>query len=155
MQKPLLKTLLTEPSANPFIQFLRYVFVGGISFLVDAGVLWLFARAGMHYLLAACFGFIAGLCCNFLLSRALVFRAQTPRVGRALEFFGYALIGLIGLGLTEALLYFFTEIVHFHYMLSKVVASAVVLFWNFLARKLLLYRNSKADASAASASSRS
>ena len=46
MQKPLLKTLLTEPSANPFIQFLRYVFVGGISFLVDAGVLWLFARAG-------------------------------------------------------------------------------------------------------------
>ena len=149
MQKPLLKTLLTEPSANPFVQFLRYVFVGGVSFLVDAGVLWLFARAGIHYLLAACFGFIAGLCCNFLLSRALVFRAQTPRVGRALEFFGYAVIGLIGLGLTEALLYVFTETVHLHYMLSKVVASAVVLFWNFLARKFLLYRSEKADASAA------
>ena len=144
MQKPLLKTLLTEPSANPLVQFLRYVFVGGISFLADASVLWLFTQTGMHYLLAACFGFVAGLCCNFLLSRALVFRAQTPRVGRALEFLGYAVIGLIGLGLTEALLYFFTEIAHFHYMLSKVVASAVVLFWNFLARKFLLYRSEKA-----------
>jgi putative flippase GtrA len=143
MQKPLLKTLLTEPTTRPIIQFFRYVFVGGCSFLVDAGVLWLFARAGMHYLLAACFGFVAGLLCNFLLSRALVFRAQTARVGRALEFAGYALIGLIGLGLTEALLYFFTEIVRFHYMFSKVVASAVVLFWNFFGRKLLLYRNEK------------
>jgi putative flippase GtrA len=145
MQKQLLKTLFSEPTTNPILQFFRYLFVGGCSFLVDAGVLWLLARAGMHYLLAACFGFVAGLCCNFLLSRALVFRAQTPKVGRMLEFLGYALIGLIGLGLTEALLYFFTEIVHFHYMLSKVVASAVVLFWNFLARKVFLYRREKTE----------
>ena len=74
-----------------------------------------------------------------------MFRAQTPRVGRALEFLGYAVIGLIGLGLTEALLYFFTEIVHFHFMLSKIVASAVVLFWNFFARKVFLYRREKAE----------
>ena len=145
MQKQLLKTLFTEPTTNPLLQFFRYFFVGGCSFLVDAGLLWLFAHAGMHYLLAAFFGFVAGLCCNFLLSRALVFRAQTPRVGRALEFLGYAVIGLIGLGLTEALLYFFTEIVHFHFMLSKIVASAVVLFWNFFARKVFLYRREKAE----------
>jgi len=99
----------------------------------------------MHYLLAACFGFVAGLVFNFLLSRALVFRAETARVGRLLEFAGYALIGLVGLGLTEALLYFFTEIVQFHYMISKVVASAVVLFWNFFARKVILYRSEKTN----------
>lgn len=152
MQKLSLRALFMEPTQHPFIQFFRYVFVGGVSFLVDAGILWLFARAGMHYLLAAFFGFVAGLCCNFLLSRALVFRAQTPRVGRALEFLGYAVIGLIGLGLTEALLYFFTEIVSLHYMLSKVVASAVVLFWNFFARKLLLYQGNKEKSNASSES---
>lgn len=143
MEKPLLKTLLTEPTTNPLVQFFRYVFVGGCSFVVDAGVLWLLAHMGMHYLYAACFGFAAGLFCNFILSRALVFRAQSARVGRVLEFAGYALIGLIGLGLTEALLYFFTEIVLFHYMISKVIASAVVLFWNFFGRKHLLYRSEK------------
>jgi putative flippase GtrA len=143
MQKSLLKTLFLEPTTHPLIQFFRYVFVGGCSFLVDAGVLWLCVQLGLHYLVAACFGFVAGLICNFVLSRALVFRAETPRVGRVLEFAAYALIGLIGLGLTELLLYFFTEIVLFHYMISKVIASAVVLFWNFLARKLLLYRGNR------------
>ena len=143
MEKPLLKRLFSEPTTQPFIQFFRYVFVGGCSFLVDAGVLWLCVHAGLHYLVGACFGFVAGLVCNFLLSRALVFRAQEARVGRLLEFAGYALIGLVGLGLTEALLYFFTEIVLLHYMLSKVIASAIVLFWNFFARKVLLSRRAK------------
>ena len=76
MEKPLLKRLFSEPTTQPFIQFFRYVFVGGCSFLVDAGVLWLCVHAGLHYLVGACFGFVAGLVCNFLLSRALVFRAQ-------------------------------------------------------------------------------
>ncbi|MDD4311960.1 MAG: GtrA family protein [Eubacteriales bacterium] len=134
------KKLFIEPTAKPFIQFFRYVFVGGCSFLVDAGVLWLCVRAGLYYLIAAIVGFIAGLIINFFLSRALVFRAQEARVGRVFEFVAYALIGLIGLGLTEALLYFFTDILHVFYMISKVIASAIVLFWNFLARKLLLYR---------------
>jgi putative flippase GtrA len=141
MLKHIFRQLFTEPTTKPLVQFFRYVFVGGCSFLVDAGVLWLCVQIGMHYLIAACFGFVAGLVCNFILSRALVFRAQTARVGRALEFAAYALIGLIGLGLTEALLYFFTDILHVFYMISKVIASAVVLFWNFLARKLLLYKN--------------
>jgi len=141
MEKHLFRQLFTEPTTKPFIQFIRYVFVGGCSFLVDAGVLWLCVHAGMHYLVAACFGFVVGLACNFALSRALVFRAQTARVGRVLEFAAYALIGLIGLGLTEALLYFFTDLLHVYYMISKVIASAVVLFWNFFARKILLYKN--------------
>ena len=145
MEKPLLKRLFSEPTTQPFIQFFRYVFVGGCSFLVDAGVLWLCVHAGLHYLVGACFGFVAGLVCNFLLSRALVFRAQEARVGRVLEFVAYALIGLVGLGLTEALLYFFTEIVLLHYMLSKVIASAIVLFWNFFARKILLYQRAKQE----------
>ena len=141
MEKPLFKRLFTEPTTQSLIQFFRYVFVGGGSFLVDAGMLWLCVHLGMHYLFGACIGFVAGLLCNFLLSRALVFRAQAARVGRVLEFAGYALIGLIGLGLTEVLLYCFTEIVQLHYMLSKVIASAVVLFWNFFARKILLYQS--------------
>jgi len=141
MEKHLLKQLFTEPTTKPIIQFFRYVFVGGCSFLVDAGVLWLCVHAGMHYLVAACFGFVVGLITNFFLSRALVFRAQAAKVGRIMEFGACALIGLVGLGLTEALLYFFTDVLHVFYMVSKVIASAIVLVWNFSARKLLLYKN--------------
>lgn len=141
MQQQFFRKLFIDPTAKPLVQFFRYVFVGGCSFLVDAGVLWLCVQMGLYYLVAACFGFIAGLICNYFLSRALVFRAQEVRVGHTVEFLVYALIGLIGLGLTEVLLYFFTDILHVFYMISKVIASAVVLFWNFLARKLILYKN--------------
>ena len=32
------------------------------------------------------------------------------------------------------------DILHLHYMLSKVIATLLVLFWNYIARKKLLYR---------------
>ena len=38
-------------------------------------------------------------------------------------------------------MYVLTEIAGIYFMLSKVVAAAIVLIWNFVARKLVLYRN--------------
>lgn len=140
MQKLTWKQLVSEPTNDPVIQFVRYVFVGGCSFLVDAGVLWLITRTGLHYLIAAIFGFVAGLLCNYFLSKLFVFQKEAARVTPFVEFLAYAIIGLIGLALTEALLFFFTDIVHLYFMISKVISAAIVLIWNFLARKLLLYR---------------
>ena len=45
------------------------------------------------------------------------------------------------LGMTELILFLFTDGLSLHYMLSKAIATAVVLVWNYLARKLLLYKN--------------
>ena len=48
-------------------------------------------------------------------------------------------VGIIGLGLTEGLMWFFTDLVGLHYMLSKLVTAALVLLWNFIARKIILF----------------
>ena len=48
-----IKNLFKTPTDNTFIQFFRYLFVGGIAFLVDAGSLFLLELAGLHYLMAA------------------------------------------------------------------------------------------------------
>jgi len=45
---------------------------------------------------------------------------------------------VVGLLFTEALLYIFTEWVHIHYMISKIIATIIVFFWNFFARKLFI-----------------
>jgi putative flippase GtrA len=68
-----LTKLLYEFTQNPFLQFFRYVFVGGSAFCVDAGTLFLLQRAGVHYLLAAAAAFLLGLVVNFLLSKRFVF----------------------------------------------------------------------------------
>ena len=137
-----LKGIFLTPTKNGFLQFFRYLFVGGIATVVDWGVLMgLTELLQLHHLVSAIFAFVAGLGTNFLLSKLLVFRASEAKTNSLLEFLGYALIGVIGLGMTELIMFLFTDGLSLHYMLSKAIATAVVLVWNYLARKLLLYKN--------------
>ena len=137
-----LKGIFLTPTKNGFLQFFRYLFVGGIATVVDWGVLFALTELlQLHYLVSAVFAFVAGLGTNFLLSKLLVFSANEAKANAVLEFLGYALIGLVGLGITELMMFLLTHSLSLHYMLSKAVATAVVLVWNYLARKILLYKN--------------
>ena len=57
------------------------------------------------------------------------------------EFIVYAIIGVIGLALTEGLMVLMLEVIGIYYMIAKVIAAIIVLLWNFIARKVLLYTN--------------
>ena len=134
-----LNTLMVAKSGRLSVQFVRYSFVGGLAFLVDFGTLWGLAHfAGIHYLLAAGAGFVLGLAVNYMLSVLWVF--DTHRVsGRQLEFLLFAIIGLVGLGMTELFMYLFTDLGHVHYLLSKILTAILVYAWNFLARRFMLF----------------
>jgi putative flippase GtrA len=140
------RTLFIEPTNRLVIQAFRYVFVGGIAFVADWLTLFGLARIGLHYLLAAALAFLVGLTVNYFLSKKFVFVEDPEKVNKKVEFLMYGLIGLAGLLLTEGLMYLFTDILSLHYLLSKVVAAIIVLGWNFIARKMILYR--KADKNA-------
>lgn len=129
------------PTKNGFLQFFRYIFVGGIATVVDWGALFLLTEcAQIYHLTSAVFAFIAGLITNFILSKLLVFKASEARVNGVFEFVSYAMIGAVGLGITELIIVLFTNGLKIHYMISKAIATAVVLVWNYMARKLLLYK---------------
>lgn len=132
--------LFVDATHNIWIQLFRYGFVGGIAFVADAGCLFLLELTGMSYLLAAAFAFGVGLLVNFALSKALVFKGSATKSSTGTEFVVFLITGVIGLGLTEVLMYVFTERLSFYFMVSKVIAAAIVLIWNFVARKVILYR---------------
>lgn len=135
-----LKGLFLTPTKNGFLQFFRYLFVGGIATVVDWGVLLALTElVGIHEMISAAFGFVAGLATNYLLSKLLVFRANEANARGVLEFLGYALIGLMGLGITELLLWIGARF-SLHYMVLKAIATVVVLAWNYLARRFWLYK---------------
>ena len=135
--------LFRRPTANAMVQFFRYAFVGGFAALVDWGVVWLVEHMGAHYQVGVVFGFFAGLAVNYLLSKLLVFQMETARTGAGGEFLGYALIGAAGLLITMGLMHVFTEWVGLYFMVSRIIATFIVLIWNFAARKLLLYHGGK------------
>lgn len=142
MNPGFLRSIWIEPTQNLFIQMFRYGFVGGIAFVADSGVLYILEHLFFHYLIAGIFGFLVGLTVNYFLSKAFVFAKEKAPVGHRVEFLTYGIIGLMGLGLTELLMYLFTEYGALHFMFSKAIAAALVLVWNFTARKMLLYRRS-------------
>lgn len=133
-----LKSLFITKTNNTFIQFFRYIFVGGVAFLADGGSLFLITTIGVNYLISVIFAFVIGLAVNYGLSKLLVF--ENSNVNGKIEFLVYGIIGVIGLGFTEIIMYVLTEIAGLYFMVSKVIATIIVLVWNFVARKITLYR---------------
>jgi putative flippase GtrA len=138
-EKLSLSTILTKNS-NVAVQFVRYIVVGGIAFLFDFSFLYVFTnRAHIHYLISAALSFLIGLCVNYLLSIFWVFDKRRLE-NRMAEFSIFALIGLVGLGFNEGLMWFFTGVVGLYFMYSKLISTFFVLLWNFASRKLILFR---------------
>jgi putative flippase GtrA len=134
------RKLVKDQTDKTSVQLFRYVFVGGAAFIVDFGSLFIFTEFfGIYYLISAAIAFILGLIANYVLSVNWVFNRRT--LGNAkLEFGVFALIGVIGLFLNEIFIWFFTDYLHIYYLLSKIIAAAIILFWNFFARKITLFR---------------
>lgn len=139
MFNKLIQKAFIEKTDNWFIQLFRYFFVGGFAFLVDYGLLVLLTEVfGLHYLVSATISFLAGLVVNYLLSTSWIFRKSTLE-NKWAEFLIFAVIGVVGLGLNNLLLYLFTDKLHIHYMISKLLTTAIVMIWNFGARKVILF----------------
>lgn len=136
--KNLYNKLLVDKTDNFVIQLIRYTFVGGFAFVVDFGLLWVLTEwAGLHYVLSATCSFAAGLLVNYFISTMWVFESKMK--SKTMEFAAFALIGVVGLGLNDLFIWTFTELMHVHYMLSKLVTAILVYLWNFLARKYFVF----------------
>jgi putative flippase GtrA len=120
-------------------QFIRYLCVGGFSFLIDFACLYyLTEHVGWYYLVSATLAFCVGLTTNYLFCLAWVFDFRRMP-NRWHEFMVFSAIGLIGLLLNNLLLWLLTEHAGLYYLVSKIVATAAILFFNFSLRRWLLF----------------
>lgn len=135
----MLNKLFKGMTDNIFLQFFRYIFVGGTAFVVDFFFLYFFSDiCGIYYLISAVMSFIISVLVNYIMSTKWVFNQRNIE-NKVLEFNLFILISTIGLIFTEILLYFFTDIVGLYYLISKIISAIIVLIWNFLARRVMFY----------------
>lgn len=124
-------------------QLVRYFGVAVVAAVVDTGTLWLLAsQAHVHYMIAAAVAFTLGLLTNFGLARTFVFGAS--RLPFWAELSSYAVIGIAGVALTEVVLFVGVDLVALPLLIAKAFALAIVFFWNFFARRFLIYRSAHA-----------
>lgn len=117
----------------------KYVLAGSLAFACDIGVLYVCTELfGVHYLVSNIFGYAAGLGVSWYLNVKWVFTYRRyQRV--ALEFTIFNIIIVIGLGLSEGLMYLLAGMLGLYYLYAKILASAVVFLFNYTAKKFILF----------------
>lgn len=134
---------LLGKSASLKVQFARYVVVGGLAFVADFAALFALTEyLHLHYLVSAAFAFVLGSVVNYLLAIAWVFDHRVLD-NKAAELTAYIAIGVVGLLLNTALIWFFTEVTGLLYLYSKAWAAILIFGFNFGVRKLLLFSGSR------------
>ena len=120
------------------IKFIKFGIVGVSGVVVDFGVTWLLKeKARLNQYVANSSGFMCAVLNNYVLNRVWTFHSQDTAVGMQFaRFFGVALIGL---GMNNALIYFFNERQKLPFYTSKGIATVIVMLWNFGANYLFTF----------------
>ena len=55
------------------------------------------------------------------------------------SFFLFAIIGIMGLSLTEVGMYTGVQFLNINYLITKITVAIIVLIWNYVIRKILIF----------------
>lgn len=121
----------------------KFGITGALCFLIDYGFLGFCAEVlGIHYLIAGVISFTISVTVNYLISRKFVFHMDTAG-NRKREFASFVFLSVIGLGINELVMAVLVEFMGIHYLMSKIVSTAVVMVYNFISRKMLLEKKER------------
>ena len=119
-------------------QFLKFGVVGAIAFCIDYGVLMLLSQGfGWDPVLSAAISFCVSVIFNYLASMKYVFQRRDD-MSRQREFVVFIALSVVGLGINELVMLAGTAALGTGALavtFTKLVATAVVMVWNFLSRK--------------------
>ncbi len=108
-------------------------------FFIDFAVLFALTEIfGEHlYLLFAGISFTVSVIVNYILSVKYVFTVN-DRHSKKQHFILFVIFSIIGLALTELLMWLGVSLCDINYMLTKVLATLIVTVYNFITKKLSL-----------------
>lgn len=126
--------------SQPIItKLIRFGLVGTSGVFVDFGVTWLCKeKLKLGKYVANSLGFICAVVSNYTLNRRWTFHNTDPALFT--QFGKFFLVSLVGLFLSNCLIYVFHERLRYNFYLSKAVAILIVMIWNFLANYYFTFR---------------
>ena len=119
-------------------QMIKFGFVGFLCFFIDYGIMVLLTEvAGIVYLVSSACSFTVSVIVNYILSVTFVFETDKEK-SRIREFIVFVFLSIIGLGINQLCMWFGMELLHISYLIVKIGATAVVMVYNFISRKLII-----------------
>ncbi|ANE22365.1 sugar translocase [Denitrobacterium detoxificans] len=119
-------------------QFMKFGVVGVIAFVIDYGLLALLTEVfSVNYLVSATISFTVSVIFNYVASMRYVFTHKED-MSRRREFVIFVILSVIGLLINNLCMWAGVELFGIHYLITKIVATAIVMVWNFVTRKIFL-----------------
>ena len=124
---------------NNLKELFLYLIVGGIATLAEWGIFRLFDSAlSVHYTLSTVIAYLLSTFVNWAAGRLLLFReSHQPFWQEILKIYLAAIAGLL---MNLAIMFICVDLLRMDEMLSKILATGIVFLFNFLIRKLYIYK---------------
>lgn len=134
----LLHIKLSKKTENLLIQIFKFGIVGGIAFLIDYIVLFCCKEfIGLSVLLSAAIAFTVSVIYNYIASVKWVFDVNKEKSAKK-NFVIFIILSIIGLIITEIIMWIGSDIMKINYLIVKIIATAIVMVFNFITRKMFL-----------------
>lgn len=119
-------------------QILKFGVVGGIAFVIDYSVLFICTEfLGVYYLFSSLISFSVSTIFNYIASIKWVFNVNHEK-SQSKNFVLFIFFSVIGLGINQLIMWFGVDQLNLYYMIVKIGATAIVMIFNFVTRKLFL-----------------
>ena len=127
-----------DKTKNLLLQMFKFLLVGGLAFIIDYVTLIICKEVfNIHVLVSAAIAFTVSVIINYILSVTWVFDVDETK-SKKKNFITFIVFSIIGLGLTELIMWFGVDILKISYLIVKIIATAIVMVFNFVTRKLFL-----------------
>lgn len=119
-------------------QLFRFGIVGVIAFVIDYGLLYILTeKCGIYYLVSSLISFGVSVIFNYIASVIWVFDVD-KRKSKVKNFVFFIALSVVGLAINELIMWLGVDKMHIYYMLVKLFATAIVMIFNFITRKMFL-----------------
>lgn len=124
-------------------QIVKFGIVGVLAFVIDYAVLFALVEFfHMDSIAAATISFTVSVIFNYLASMKYVFVGRADQSKRT-QFIIFIILSVIGLLINDGIMWMLNSILKgfiptYYYLVSKIVATAIVMVWNFVSRKIFL-----------------
>lgn len=120
-------------------QFSKFVVIGGLTTALDFIILYLLCDGwSLHYLISTAVAFTLSTVFNYLASMRYVFVSRYAVHERHREALTFLFLSVLGLALTQGLMYTCVDLLQLNVFLGKVLVTGIVMFFNFFTRKIFI-----------------
>lgn len=122
-----------------FIQLRRYLVVGFSTVGLETLVLWILKEyIGINLIVANTMAYTISFVFNFYLNRTWSFNSKSDI---SFQLKAYGVLFVFNLFASNMIIHLLTNVVGFYYMLSKFISIAMIVSWNFILYKKVIYKD--------------